>query len=398
MGVIKVMRLKSEQSRYIITRLFALDYFHYYSKSVLFAAFFLPFIAYGTDRPYNDNEIQLKIQNIKEGKHGIVNNFASQGFGCTPFYQPQISFSYFYNQFCKYDEVKKDYFCAKDGVDWDIESSQMQIGIRKILSSPVLYLKRNKLISESVKKTLLDDLKNGNKFVLAEMLYYIVTEQHTLPNINKEKLEMLKREYSQKMISSLNIHMGFRDLLDEQPQKLLEYFQSANELQIMCFTGTTLFTNGNVSGKNDNFSESFRNLIIENKNLSVEIILAEPDSASNLEASKYRACPSKLWIPKIGLTKISCEAIKSVIDLCSNQNRIHLKVTKVFLPYALFIVKHENIDLDYIKVDLYSPFLVDSKQKPCMYVFRSTSPQLFDHFQDVFKRVWGNDDATKFYS
>ena len=193
------------------------------------------------------------------------------------------------------------------------------------------------------------------------------------------------------MTKSPNVYLGFRQWLDEKSENVSAYLSTATELQIMCFTGTSLFTNNEISGTDDSLYKRFQEVIRKNQKLNLEIILTDPVSSAGIEACKYRICPSKLWLSKNELEVICHEQLCA---LCNEREKIHIKLTKEFIPYALFIVKYDNPDMDYIKVDLYSPLLTDSKERPCMYVFRSATPDLFVHFQNVFRRIWGNDDAN----
>ena len=111
-GGIKIMKGRGVDSEYLITRLFSMDYFHYFSKPLIFAAYFFPFVALGKGiiRAYTPGEFEEKIANIRENKHGNYYNYATQGFGTTPFYEPDVSYAYFYSKLCTYDQEKGNYF------------------------------------------------------------------------------------------------------------------------------------------------------------------------------------------------------------------------------------------------------------------------------------------------
>ena len=53
-------------------------------------------------------------------------------------------------------------------------------------------------------------------------------------------------------------------------------------------------------------------------------------------------------------------------------------------------------DLDYAKIDLYSPYILNNDQRPSMIVFRGMEPELFSHFENVFQSVWNDEASTTF--
>lgn len=143
------MKGKGIESIYLITRIFSTDYFHYYSNPALFSTYFFPFMAYGKSGPYLDNELNEKLNNIKNNKHGNYYNYATQGFGNVAFYLPQISFNYFYNQLNRYDVDKSRYFKIQHHIK-DIEADKMREDMVVVLSKDKLLLKRDFLILESM--------------------------------------------------------------------------------------------------------------------------------------------------------------------------------------------------------------------------------------------------------
>ncbi len=66
------------------------------------------------------------MKNIKENKHGNFYNYATQGFGNTPFCEQEVSFDYFYDRLCSYDKEKSRWFELKDIVNQDIEASSVE--------------------------------------------------------------------------------------------------------------------------------------------------------------------------------------------------------------------------------------------------------------------------------
>ncbi|MCD8013650.1 MAG: hypothetical protein LUG99_10820 [Lachnospiraceae bacterium] len=391
--------IKNEDSAYILTRLFGTGYFSYYSKPVIFAAYFLPFIAFGKSRPYLDSEIEEKIHNLKENKHGIVNNYAQQGFGNQAFHEPDINAEYFYQRLCTYDEVKLTYFNVRENVSPDIESPYMKEDLRIVLQKNPLFLKRNVKVPASVKKELLTDLEHGTvKAVLAKLLYYIVSEEHKLPNVNSDTLDSLSRKLglSPCLNTDLNVVLGFRKDFDEEKSDLYQRLGRAEEVRILCLDGISLFSETAVSMQENGDDKEFEKLLTENRKLSVEIILSKPGCRANVDACNYQVNMPHLKRPKVELSETSIHIITDMMNAIPD-NKIALKVTDKSVPYSLFILKFEDSNMDYIKLDLYSPFISDNSERPCMYVFRKMTPDLFRHFEGVFNEMW-KDDKYSFFA
>ena len=79
-------------------------------------------------------------------------------------------------------------------------------------------------IPNGVKEILLLQLeKYENKYVLSELLYYIVSENHMLPDIDAERLKQHQKQFSDKKDEfRLNICMNLREKMDEDRKNLVE--------------------------------------------------------------------------------------------------------------------------------------------------------------------------------
>lgn len=85
------MRGKTKESHYLITKLFATDYFYFYCKPLLFFTYFFPYqiSKNGQFSTYEVFEYEKKMNDIREEKFGKYGNYASQGFGNIAFYESQ---------------------------------------------------------------------------------------------------------------------------------------------------------------------------------------------------------------------------------------------------------------------------------------------------------------------
>lgn len=392
------MKKRKENSVFLITNIFSTDYFYYYSSPALFAAYFFPFIALGknTVRPYRESELEEKIRNIKENKHGNFYNYASQGFGNVAFYKPDVSYEYFYKRLCTYDANKFRYFSKKETID-SLESDLLRQDLKNILSKRKLLLKRGTPITECVKQELLLDLSNQEvKYVLAKLLFYIVDENHQLPDVSREahesmigKLNLFLEE------KELNICLGFRKDNESTSETFHERLMEAKYIQILCLNGVSIFGDSFSTMGRDAGLKEFRDLMEQNADLNVEVILLQPESKANLEESEYQVNHDHLTIPKSELSRHSIENIKKIME-DEGKGRLFLKTTDKSIPYALFLVSFKDSRLDYVKVDLYSPFIENNGERPSMYIFRNSTPELFKHFSKVFERMWKDERYSTF--
>lgn len=390
------MKGKGTNSKYIITRLFATDYFHYYSRPDLFAAYFFPFIAYGKNCAYSESELIEKITNIRANKHGNFYNYATQGFGNIALYEPQISFDYFYSRLSQYDDDKIRYFDVQSTDEADLESKTMKKDLRFVLDKSELFLKRQIPILESVKQELIQDLEEQeNKYVLAKLLYYIVDSQHQLPNVESEVQKSIIDTAGFAFDFTPNICMKFRKHLDESVERLCGRLQNASFIQILCLDGISIFGDTSISRNDKGIYDELSKVFQKKTDLQVEIILSESDCPAYMEECRYQVSVSHLHKPKNILSSYSLDKLLQLKKMLPC-GQMDLKTTRLYLPYALFIVEFADEKLDYIKLDMYSPLVDENIDRPSMYIWKKLNRQLYFHFKSVFENIWKNDECSRF--
>ncbi len=393
------MKGKRLDSEYLITRIFSMDYFHYFSKPLIFAAYFFPFVALGKGviRPYTPGEFEEKIENIRENRHGNYYNYATQGFGNTSFYEPDISFAYFYSRLCAYDREKCNYFSTKEVSCDSLESDSTKQDLRYVLEKKGLLLKRGTKVPENVKEVLLYELNTSDvKTILAKLLYYIVSPKHVLPDITLESRRTLSIQLNTQFHIVPNICVDFRRSLDESTNIIINRMRKAKEIQLCCFDGVSLFGNSEITPTiQQSIIDTLHECAINNPNFIFELILSKYGSDSFDGFTKYQISIPHLRCRKEELPSKTILQLKKLIHLLPSSN-LGIKLTKFPLPYALFIMKFDDESLDYVKVDLYSPMIDDNKDRPCFYVFKQTDPLLFKHFSLAFDKMWKNDEYSYF--
>lgn len=392
------MRGKSKESHYLITKIFATDYFYFYSKPIIFFTYFFPYkiSKNGESTTYQKGEFEKKRIDIKNEKFGKYGNYASQGFGNVVFYEPCINFKYFYNMLELYNKEKDNYFILKPDIIVDIEEDTMKEDIKYILEDSQLLLKKNVFVPKNVKQKLINHIKiHNNKYVLAELLFYIISENHCLPDIDKEKIESKKSKFKDiEKIFSPNIYMNKRINVDEKMDKLIDRLKDANEIQISAMNGNTLI---NEDEKGNSLLE---NLLIKKrqigKGLNLEIIIEKSDSVAAIDAGRYKENFEHCYIKKSRLSKKTIDFLKKLSFKYSDVVKIYVKETKVILPYAMMIVKFNDIESNYVKIDLYSTYIKNKKDRPTFYLFENIQNELYNHFQIEYYSMWNDEESTDF--
>ena len=398
-GGIKNMKGRGVDSEYLITRLFSMDYFHYFSKPLIFAAYFFPFVALGKGiiRAYTPEEFEEKIANIRENKHGNYYNYATQGFGTTPFYEPDVSYAYFYSKLCTYDQEKGNYFFTEEVDSDSLEADSTRQDLRYVLKKKRLLLKRGTEVSENVKNTLLYELNTSEvKTILAKLLYYIVSPKHVLPDITLESSQTLSIQLNTQFHTVPNIRVDFRSSLDESTNILSDRMRKAKEIQICCIDGVSLFGGSDITPAiQQSIIDTLYECVVNNPNFIFELLLSEYESESFRSVAKYQVNIPHLRYKKRELPSKTILQLEKFKHLIPSFN-LGIKLTDLPLPYALFIMRFDDESLDYVKVDMYSPMIDDNKDRPCFYVFKRTDPLLFQHFIMTFDKMWKNDDYSHF--
>jgi len=375
-----------------------MDFFHYNCKPILFATYFLPFFDIDNNEekrgyPCDEEGYIRKKKNIEKQCYGNYNNYASQGIPKGVFVCDEISFEYFYSRLCYYDKEKMRWF---DKIV-DLESETTKNDLRKVLDFDELMLKRNKYVHQTVKQELLEDIDNEEvKVVLAKILYYIVSESHVLPNVKKDKLNRVLSDLEFQIKVLPNVQMNFRRNIDEPVDILEKRLNGAKSIQMCLFDGVSLFGDSDiVKGSTASFYSVLKGILSSNEHFQTDIILSKLDSEMLDNASRFQINVNHLKCSKKELSRKIIEKLKSLKNEVLNDN-LTIKITEQSLPYALFIVCFNDEKRDYMKIDLYSPFVSENKDRPSFYIFRYTNPILFNHFVTTFENMWRNDDYSRF--
>lgn len=177
-----------------------------------------------------------------------------------------------------------------------------------------------------------------------------------------------------------------------------------NNITMVCYTSASTINTNYVTTdmyeKAVPFSESINYLLKNERDFTYSLVLTNPESKAASEA-EYN---SKLGNQKFNHSNISafysaCKSIKrrlrndeDIFRQCHNEGRLNIKVTDVSLPYALMKVeyKEEFKTLNYIKVDLYSPFIASNSLRRTIIVSKKYQPDDYQFFDNQITSIKEN--------
>lgn len=394
-------------SEYLLTILFKVPFFKRMKNWEIFA-FLIPYVdGYGNPFPSTDEGLKKKMKMLKEGTlGGQIQNAATQGFACNSLHSPSISFPYYYEQLRKLTLYLKDEFRKHDQESrapswsvWDpeelnIESECMKQSIRDMLMLPNLYFRRKHEVYSDDRRVLLEHLRqHGNQYVLAEMLYYITSVNHELPNVDVQLRHQMSDRFSPKILVQPNVSCGFRSDFNETIGEMRKKLENVIKLKLLCLSGSAFFDE-NADSESGTFFSLLKERLLNEKPITIEVVIQTSDSRAAIEAAQNRMAPNCPKVPKIELISSSTLGLHKLKKLACS--RVFGKCTNIQLSYTLCFYYFEEPFLDYVKVDIYSPLISDDNNRPSMIVFSRTNGMLFAHFEETFQKIWNKEDASFF--
>ena len=400
-GFRKVKRGKS--SEYLLTNMFNIEYFHR-TKPALILAYLIPFRIDNYLAAEDTDTYDQIADLIQNNRFGISSNFASQGIARYYLYKKNINISYYYEQLGKLNErMKSDYLSltkkneksTNNRVNYcDIESNLLKNDLSRILSIKKLYFKVGHEIYPDDREKMIEHLQQkSNRYVMAELLYYITSSDHTLPDVDDKILERATTSISSSFETKNNVCLSFRNRFDETEHEMEEKLSHVKEFFYMGNTGSAFFNDRNIENK-ANFYSVLEHRIRQADAFLLRVILMSPNSLINEHVARYRMSPNCINISKEKLVDYSIEGIRKLIEI--DKNRTYGKITDLCLPYALCIFKFYDESMDYIKIDLYSPYIDNNEKRPSVVIYRIKNEKLFEHFSSVFRNVWNDEKISAF--
>lgn len=394
------------KSKFLLTLLFRTSFFKRMRKEEILA-FLIPYIdGYGNPFPMSRDGVRTKLKMLNDGiLGGQIQNVASQGFALNSLHSQSITFPYYYEQLSdlaqylrkehdKHEKATKDDSGeAWDSEDANIESVALKQSLQEILMLPILCFSRKHEVYDKDKHVLLEHLnQHGNQYVLAELLYYITSANHELPNVDIQIRDWMAKKLPEKILTPPNVSCKLRLDFDETPEEMIIKLDGVKQLRILCLSGSTFFNEREIN--NLSFFSVLKSRLEAEKPIDVQVIFQSSDSKSAIEAAKNRMAPN---CPKVSKIERISNSILGFTTLRKQvPTRVCGKSTNIQSPYSLSFFYFYEKYLDYVKVDIYSPLISSDDNRPSLIVFRRTDEELFKHFEETFLRIWNNETESSF--
>ncbi len=266
-----------------------------------------------------------------------------------------------------------------------------------------------------------------NNFILSEEFQYYLTGTHIINGFDnfQNSLELLSKRVSKIFEEKYGRDEKYENFSHEEffaevsgkmfDRKSLEnkmgvqrcYHNNVNivnKITMICYTSATVTNTSYVTTdmyeKATSFSDEINYLLKNEKNFSCSLILTNPESKAASEAI-YNG---KLGNQKFNNSNISafhsaCISIKrklenknDIFHKCYEEGRFNIKFTEISLPYALMKVEYNEKynELNYIKVDLYSPFLPSNSLRRTFIVSKKYDPDNYQFFDNQITSIKEN--------
>ena len=356
------MKGKGTNSRYLLTLLLATNYFHYNFTNLSFAACFVPLTVYNscTIRPYKIDELSKKIEDIRNHHFGGYYNYAQKGVGNIPLYENDISFDFFYEILKWCDENIQSNNERKNIVYAEgIESESLTSELSTIFRTPDLLWKENKEILPEAKERLLEDLeKYSNKFVIAELLWGIISRRYILPDVKSN---------CESRLFCPNVYMCRFDENDDILDKLYEHLPECDIMRIAILYLSAASPEG-ICKINAETTKIISTILNGDSITFVEILVSTYGLARELQDL----------------------AFQDIIELKKIYSKnLSVKITREYLPFEVVIAESKDGRMGLAKIDIFSP-LSKSEDRSILYISRNDNLAMFEHFRSIFVKVWQN--------
>lgn len=174
-------------------------------------------------------------------------------------------------------------------------------------------------------------------------------------------------------------------------------------IDIISYTSATIINPKKVNyNTQDNSMPTSIAALLEDKNFSMHLLMTEPLSKAAQEAYSSQKLGNAHWENNVNASTSAFEdAYMTLLETYQNENIFskrlkdnHLEVymTSIALPYAIFKVTYKDAyeELDYIKVDLYSPYMEqDNKNRRSFVISKKHDQQNYEFFSTQVRSIIG---------
>ena len=191
--------------------------------------------------------------------------------------------------------------------------------------------------------------------------------------------------------SSLQIKMFSRSYVDNHPT-LEQRWKYAKEVIIVNYAATS-FISSNLIASESVYSHKIEDLFERkiHEGTNFKFLLTSPGSYADYDAATYKMCV-------VANSNVNArDAITTAAKVIREKSRkyeaekgvIEYKFTDIALPYAgMLVINDEKYSyMDHVKIDIYSPLLLNDRNRRSFIVYKSNKEN-YDFFCDNISKMW----------
>lgn len=213
----------------------------------------------------------------------------------------------------------------------------------------------------------------------------------------------VKEGEGRRKISKTCRRFGAREDVESQNglDKRLKLGIGIKEIRILNYASTSVLTPSLVDFSNlthcSNLSDRIKELVCK-EGVKITLIINAPDCAAADEALRSEKIIN-MNIDGNNRGQVFYQSYKGIQEIIGENGAFYnsykskdfkYHITEVALPYAIFQVKHNNSKKDYVKIDLYSPYISNESKRRTFFIYRADDEKNYKFFEENFDNVCKN--------
>ena len=119
----------------------------------------------------------------------------------------------------------------------------------------------------------------------------------------------------------------------------------------------------------------------------IRIILPQGNSYSEKDALTYKI-PQNTFL---GSAESFMKLMRAnLLKACASKSNVEGRFTSCSMPYGILVVNYRNVEKDYIKLDLYDPYLHLGTDRRSLIITRKDNEEDFNYYYQQFFLFWEN--------
>ncbi len=165
----------------------------------------------------------------------------------------------------------------------------------------------------------------------------------------------------------------------------LSNLKDAKEILCLSLTAASLLHDKALSP--DPHYSSASDMFLNLAQARIRIILPQTGSIAEQDALMYKMPESNF----LGTSEYLLRTMQErLIQACLSKRNIEGRFTSCCLPYGILVVNYRDIEKDYIKLDLYDPYLHLGADRHSLIITRKDNELSFNYYYQQFYFFWEN--------